>query len=146
MINSNVDGQAQWRSSLMDNYGTPASRWCAVTARGCGTPTARATSTSSPVLAVNALGHAHPAVVAAVTEQIGVLGHTSNLYVNPVAVELAEALLDVTGFAGQGKVLLLQLRRRGQRGRVQDEPADRPRPRWSPARARSTAAPWARSR
>jgi acetylornithine aminotransferase len=56
-------------------------------------------------IAVNVLGHRHPAVVAAVTAQIDTLGHTSNLYVNPVAVELAEALLDVTGFAEQGKVL-----------------------------------------
>jgi acetylornithine aminotransferase len=50
---------------------------------------------------VNALGHAHPAVVAAVTEQIGILGHTSNLYINPVAVDLAEALLDVIGLPGK---------------------------------------------
>jgi acetylornithine aminotransferase len=55
-------------------------------------------------IAVNALGHAHPAVVAAVTEQIGTLGHTSNLNINPVTVELAQALLDVTGFTGNGKV------------------------------------------
>jgi acetylornithine aminotransferase len=56
-------------------------------------------------IAVNALGHAHPAVVAAVTEQIQTLGHTSNLYVNQVTVELAEELLDVAGLSGQAKVL-----------------------------------------
>ncbi|HEY3751734.1 MAG TPA: acetylornithine transaminase [Pseudonocardiaceae bacterium] len=105
MINSNVDGQAQWRASFMDNYGTPA----LTLVRGDGSWVWDADGNRYLDLvggiAVNALGHAHPAVVAAVTEQIGVLGHTSNLYVNPVAVELAEALLDVTGFAGQGKVL-----------------------------------------
>jgi acetylornithine/N-succinyldiaminopimelate aminotransferase len=105
MITSNVDGQAHWRAAFMDNYGTPA----LTLVRGDGSWVWDADGNRYLDLvggiAVNALGHAHPAVVAAVTEQIGVLGHTSNLYVNPVAVELAEALLDVTGFAGQGKVL-----------------------------------------
>src|SRR5215831_11224861 len=44
-------------------------------------------------IAVNLLGHAHPAVVAAVTKQISTLGHVSNLYVSEPAVALAEALL-----------------------------------------------------
>jgi acetylornithine/N-succinyldiaminopimelate aminotransferase len=105
VINSNVDGQAQWRTAFMDNYGTPA----LTLVRGDGPWVWDADGNRYLDLvggiAVNALGHAHPAVVAAVTEQIATLGHTSNLYVNPVAVELAEALLDVTGFAGQGKVL-----------------------------------------
>jgi acetylornithine/N-succinyldiaminopimelate aminotransferase len=105
MINSNVDGQEQWRSAFMDNYGTPA----LTLVRGEGSWVWDADGKRYLDLvagiAVNVLGHAHPAVVAAVTEQIGVLGHTSNLYVNPVAVELADALLDVTGFAGQGRVL-----------------------------------------
>jgi acetylornithine aminotransferase len=56
-------------------------------------------------IAVNVLGHAHPAVVRAVTDQISMLGHTSNLYVNPVTVELAEAILDVAGLSGRAKVL-----------------------------------------
>jgi acetylornithine/N-succinyldiaminopimelate aminotransferase len=54
-------------------------------------------------IAVNSLGHAHPAIVAAVTEQIGKLAHTSNLYINLPALELAERLLDLAGV--QGKVL-----------------------------------------
>lgn len=105
MISSNVDGQEHWRSALMDNYGTPG----LTLVRGDGAWVWDADGNRYLDLvggiAVNVLGHAHPAVVAAVTEQIGTLGHTSNLYVNPVAVELAEALLDVTGFTGQGKVL-----------------------------------------
>jgi acetylornithine aminotransferase len=105
VINSNVDGQAQWRAAFMDNYGTPA----LTLVRGEGSWVWDADGDRYLDLvggiAVNSLGHAHPAVVAAVTEQISVLGHTSNLYINPVAVELAEALLDVTGFAGDGKVL-----------------------------------------
>jgi acetylornithine aminotransferase len=42
-----------------------------------------------------------------VSEQIARIGHTSNLYVNPVAVELAETLLDVAGLTGNAKVLFV---------------------------------------
>ncbi len=52
-------------------------------------------------IAVNALGHAHPAVVAAVSEQIATLGHVSNLYAHPRAVELAERLLALAGRPGR---------------------------------------------
>lgn len=106
MIESNVAGQARWRSAFMDNYGTPA----LTLVRGDGPWVWDADGNRYLDLvggiAVNLLGHAHPAIVAAVSEQIGVLGHTSNLQSNPVAVELAEALLDVTGFAGNGRVFL----------------------------------------
>lgn len=106
-LKSNVDGQQHWKSALMDNYGTPA----LTLVRGEGAKVWDADGTEYVDLvggiAVNALGHAHPAIVAAVTEQISRLGHTSNLYVNPVAVELAEALLDVAGLAGHGKVLFV---------------------------------------
>src|SRR5439155_2856449 len=105
MITSNVDGQARWRSALMNNYGTPA----LTLVRGEGAYVWDADGNRYLDLvggiAVNALGHAHPAVVEAVTAQIETLGHTSNLYINPLTVELAEALLDVAGLAGQGKVL-----------------------------------------
>jgi len=105
VIESNVDGQARWRSVFMDNYGTPQ----LTLVRGDGPWVWDADGNRYLDLvggiAVNVLGHAHPAIVAAVTEQIAALGHTSNLYVNPVAVELAEALLDITGFAGQARVL-----------------------------------------
>ena len=43
-------------------------------------------------IAVNALGHCHPAVVRALEEQGRELWHVSNLYFNPRAVELAEEL------------------------------------------------------
>ena len=43
-------------------------------------------------IAVSALGHAHPAIVQAVTEQAGRLAHTSNLYLHEPQVELAEGL------------------------------------------------------
>ena len=43
-------------------------------------------------IAVNALGHAHPALVAAVTEQLTTLGHVSNFFTSTPQVELAERL------------------------------------------------------
>lgn len=49
-------------------------------------------------LAVTSLGHAHPAVTAAVADQAATLVHTSNLYLTEPAVELAERLADVTGW------------------------------------------------
>lgn len=52
-------------------------------------------------IAVNILGHAHPAVVEAVSRQIATLGHVSNLVANEPAAELAERLLDLTGRDGR---------------------------------------------
>jgi acetylornithine/N-succinyldiaminopimelate aminotransferase len=47
-------------------------------------------------IAVNALGHAHPDLVAALTEQAGKLWHTSNLYQIPAQQELADRLVEAT--------------------------------------------------
>jgi acetylornithine/N-succinyldiaminopimelate aminotransferase len=52
-------------------------------------------------IAVNALGHAHPAVIAAVTRQIATLGHVSNLYAAEPPVQLASRLLSLAGTAGK---------------------------------------------
>lgn len=105
MIGSNVDGQARWQASLMNNYGTPP--LSLVRGEGAHVWDADGKRYLDLVagIAVNALGHAHPAVVRAVSEQIGVLGHTSNLYVNPVAVELAETIIDIAGLSGRARVL-----------------------------------------
>lgn len=43
-------------------------------------------------IAVNALGHAHPRLVAAIADQAGTLGHISNLFTSPQQIELAEKL------------------------------------------------------
>ncbi|QNN52600.1 acetylornithine transaminase [Nocardioides mesophilus] len=56
-------------------------------------------------IAVNALGHAHPALVAAVTEQLSTLGHVSNFFATVPQVALAERLLDLLEVGpGGGKV------------------------------------------
>ncbi|GAA1397379.1 acetylornithine transaminase [Luteococcus peritonei] len=46
-------------------------------------------------LAVNALGHAHPAVLSAITSQLSTLGHVSNFFATPAQIALAEKLVAV---------------------------------------------------
>lgn len=98
---SNAAYRARWDASMMANYGTPT----ITLVRGDGAVVTDAEGNDYVDLvagiAVNALGHAHPAVVRAVTEQIGTLAHTGNLYVNPVALTLAERLLALTGREGR---------------------------------------------
>lgn len=85
--------QQRWESALMNNYGTPK----LALVRGSGAVVWDADGKQYldflGGIAVNILGHAHPAILAAVAEQLGTLGHTSNLYVNERTVELAERLL-----------------------------------------------------
>jgi acetylornithine aminotransferase len=90
----------RWRDVMMDNYGTPSLGL--VRGDGCRVWDADGNAYLDLVggIAVSSLGHAHPAIVAAVRDQVGRLAHTSNLYINERAVELAErlsALLRVDG-------------------------------------------------
>lgn len=50
-------------------------------------------------IAVNALGHAHPGLLAALTEQAGKLWHTSNVFVSEPPLRLAEELVEASHFA-----------------------------------------------
>src|SRR6266511_2425302 len=83
----------RWPGAVMNTYGTPP----LALVRGEGAVVVDEAGQSYvdflAGLAVNALGHAHPAVVAAVTAQVATLGHVSNLYASPPAVALAERLL-----------------------------------------------------
>lgn len=54
-------------------------------------------------IAVTALGHAHPAITEAILHQSAKLSHVSNLYANPVSAQLAQVLLEISGFEN-GKV------------------------------------------
>ena len=47
-------------------------------------------------IAVNCLGHAHPAIIRSVTEQLSELGHVSNFFTTPAQVGLAEELVRLT--------------------------------------------------
>lgn len=55
-------------------------------------------------IAVNSLGHAHPALVAAVSSQIAKLGHVSNYFASAPQLELAERLCRITGAGPTGRV------------------------------------------
>lgn len=57
-------------------------------------------------IAVNALGHGHPALVAAVSHQIATLAHVSNYFATLPQIELAERLLRLTGAGADGRVFL----------------------------------------
>ena len=56
-------------------------------------------------LAVNALGHAHPAVVETIARQSATLGHVSNFFATPPQIALAERLLEILD-CGDGLVFL----------------------------------------
>jgi acetylornithine/N-succinyldiaminopimelate aminotransferase len=91
----------RWSQTGMNNYGTPQ----LALVRGEGAvltdDTGKQYVDFLGGIAVNALGHAHPAVVAAVTQQIQQLGHVSNFYVAEPAVALAELLLALAGRTGR---------------------------------------------
>ena len=89
--------QARWDAALMDNYGTPS----LVLARGEGARVwdvdGREYLDLYAGIAVNVLGHAHPAVREAVDRQLSTLGHVSNFAATEPVVRLAERLRDLTG-------------------------------------------------
>ncbi|WP_267714656.1 acetylornithine transaminase [Streptomyces sp. CoH17] len=99
---SNAELTERWQGTLMNNYGTPR----LPLERGEGSRLWDADGTEYldfvGGIAVNALGHAHPAVVDAVSRQIASLGHVSNLFIAEPPVALAERLLQ--HFGRDGKV------------------------------------------
>jgi acetylornithine/N-succinyldiaminopimelate aminotransferase len=102
---STADYQRRWEAALMANYGTPL----VALARGAGAEVwdvdGRRYLDLLGGVAVNALGHAHPAVIRAVTEQLSTLGQVSNFFITEPAIALAETLLDLLGATGSGRVL-----------------------------------------
>lgn len=57
-------------------------------------------------IAVNALGHGHPELVAAVSKQAAEAIHVSNLFTSPGQIRLAERLIEVAGAPAGSKVFL----------------------------------------
>jgi acetylornithine/N-succinyldiaminopimelate aminotransferase len=92
---------ARWQGALMDTYGTP--RLALTHGEGATVWDAEGRAYLDFVggIAVNCLGHAHPAVVRAVSDQIATLGHVSNLYIAEPPVALAQRLLDLAGRDGR---------------------------------------------
>jgi acetylornithine aminotransferase len=95
------DLRTRWTAAMMNNYGTPP----VALVRGEGAvvwdEAGRSYVDMLGGIAVNVLGHAHPAVVAAVTDQISRLGHVSNLFIAEPPVALAEQLLARAGRSGR---------------------------------------------
>jgi len=89
--------QQRWRGVMMDNYGTPA--LALVTGDGAVVtdPDGKTYIDFLGGIAVNVLGHRHPAIIEAVTSQLNTLGHTSNLYATENGIALAEALVGHLG-------------------------------------------------
>ncbi|GGX95070.1 acetylornithine transaminase [Streptomyces anandii] len=100
-MTANQELTQRWQGALMNNYGTP--RLPLVRGEGARLWDADGKEYLDFVggIAVNALGHAHPAVVEAVTRQIASLGHVSNLFVAEPPVALAERLLQLFGRDGK---------------------------------------------
>ncbi|MFC8425122.1 acetylornithine transaminase [Streptomyces sp. NPDC057236] len=98
---TNAELTARWQGALMNNYGTP--RLPLVRGEGPKVWDAEGTEYLDFVggIATNALGHAHPAIVEAVSRQIGSLGHISNFFMAEPTVALAERLLRLFGRDGR---------------------------------------------
>ena len=86
-----------WTQSLQNNYGTPSIEL--VSGKGAVVVDSNGNEYLDFLagIATSVLGHAHPAVVKAVSRQIATLGHVSNLYAHPNAIELADQLKKMTG-------------------------------------------------
>jgi acetylornithine aminotransferase len=90
-----MTSQERYAAALMNTFGPPQ----LVLARGKGSHVwdedGREYVDLLGGIAVNALGHAHPAVVEAVTHQLETLGHVSNFFATAPQITLAERLLDL---------------------------------------------------
>lgn len=91
------DWRERWQGAFMDNYGTPP----IMLVRGSGSRVWDDEGAEYIDLiagiAVNAIGHAHPRYIEAVSAQLSTLGHTSNLYATEPAIALAERLIRLAG-------------------------------------------------
>ena len=98
-----VSGQewtTRYQGAVMNTFGTPAR--VLVKGEGCWVWDVDGNRYLDLLggIAVNALGHAHPAIVEAVTTQLSTLGHVSNFFATEPQVRLAERLLELLGDRG----------------------------------------------
>lgn len=87
----------RWSTVVQKNYGTPTI--ALVKGKGIVVTDADGKQYLDFLggIATSILGHAHPAIVKAVTKQVSTLSHVSNFYAHPQAIELAEKLTAMTG-------------------------------------------------
>jgi len=81
----------------MTNYGTPSRTF--ISGKGCVLKDDQGKSYLDFLagIATNVLGHGHPAVIKAVTEQVSTLAHVSNFFAHPQGLRLASRLQEMTG-------------------------------------------------
>ena len=95
MTNKNLVDR--WNASIQNNYGTPG----IALVKGKGVVVTDSDGNKYldflGGIATNILGHSHPAIIKAVSEQIATLSHVSNFYAHPNAINLAEKLIQMTG-------------------------------------------------
>ena len=94
---SNSEMQTLWQENLQNNYGTPSITLTHGKGASVWDVEGKEYLDFLGGIATNILGHAHPKVVSAITQQANELGHVSNLYSHPRSIELAEKLKDLTG-------------------------------------------------
>ena len=94
---NNKELLAKWSESMQNNYSAPSI--ALVSGKSLVVKDADGKSYLDFLngIATNLLGHAHPAIVKAVTKQVALLGHVSNFYAHPNVVELAQKLKEMTG-------------------------------------------------
>jgi acetylornithine/N-succinyldiaminopimelate aminotransferase len=85
--------QKRFAAAIMPNYGLPP----VAISRGAGClvwdPDGREYLDLIAGIAVSSLGHAHPAVIEAVSRQVAEVAHTSNLFLHEREIDLAERLI-----------------------------------------------------
>jgi acetylornithine aminotransferase len=96
----------RWQAVMQDNYGTPPVTVVSGQGSWVTDDGGRRYLDLLGGIAVNALGHAHPAIVAAVSEQVRTLGHTSNLAITLPALRLCERLAMIADPMGGARVFL----------------------------------------
>ncbi|MGO8770360.1 MAG: acetylornithine transaminase [Mycobacterium sp.] len=87
----------RWEAVMMNNYGTPPVALSGGDGAVVTDVDGKAYLDLLGGVAVNVLGHRHPAVIEAVTHQMSTLGHTSNLYASEPGIALAEELVALLG-------------------------------------------------
>ncbi len=101
MTHSNADWAQRSAAAVLGNYGRPT----VALVRGEGAHVWDADGREYLDLiagiATSSLGHAHPDVVAAVSDQVARIAHSSNLFLNEPSIRLAERLLELTDVDGR---------------------------------------------
>jgi acetylornithine/N-succinyldiaminopimelate aminotransferase len=102
---TNTDAMRQrWEAVMMNNYGTPAMALASGDGAVVTDVDGRSYLDLLGGIAVNVLGHRHPAIIEAVTHQMTTLGHTSNFYATEPGLALAEELVALLGADQQTRV------------------------------------------